>query len=104
MKSIEERANEYAERICAAIPYDKFSHVKEDFANGARSEHNELTRWNKSDVLPDKDMICLGKIKYYDEEIYELLIYKSEQKIFISRQTFLRIMPTDLIGWREIHE
>ena len=49
-------------------------------------------------------MICLGKAQHYGEEGYELLIYKSKWKMFISRQTFLPIMSSELIGWREIHE
>ena len=104
MKSIEERAAEYVHPIRMQGKHPEADATYNGFIAGARLEHKELTRWNKPNVLPDKDMVCLGKTKYYNEEIYELLIYKSEQKMFISRQTFIPIMPHKLIGWREIHE
>lgn len=103
MKTIEERAKEYIQPLPDIDAYFE-DMVYSAFCDGAQSEHEELTRWNSPDVLPDEHMICLGKTKYYDDESYELLVYHPEEKMFINCTTRLRIVSPELIGWRRIHE
>lgn len=106
MKTIGQRAEEYISKF-REEPKSKEEHIQcvIDFTAGAVSEREELLKWNNPKVeLPDNDLFCLGKTLYHDEISYELLFYKSKEKQFISRRTFLPIMPPELIGWREIHE
>lgn len=107
MKTIEERALEYAERICSAIETNEIKDVSQDFANGARSEHEMLTRWNDpEDVLPDMNKNVLVKfVARSDVNTYYYtigMLYENNQLICendLANHRYFKI-----IGWRKIFE
>lgn len=111
MKTIEERAKEYAERMCEIISNEDFNHVREDFSNGAKSEHEELTRWNSpEEYLPAPRRVVLLKLQnphYFNIEKYAIGCRTlsdewdvSDDKIELS----LYEGTLKVVGWREIHE
>ena len=98
MKSIEDRAKEYAERICEVISYEDFNHVSQDFANGARSEHELLTKWNNPIDYPDTERQVLAKLK--DNSYIVVNCLDGFYKVLGDPVPYNDI----IIGWREIYE
>lgn len=102
MITIEERAKEYAERICETIPHEDFNHIREDFANGARSEHALLTEWHDPNEPPNNDREVLLKIQTEDSIFYIVGFY--DKTGWNSPVPYAVEYPEYIIGWREIHE
>lgn len=105
--SIEERANEYAERICSVIETNEIKDVSQDFANGARSEHEKLTRWtDPNKKLPDENKNVLVKyiaVTKPNSYYYTVgLRYGKDQ--WYCESECLNYQNFKIIGWREIHE
>lgn len=103
MKTIEERADEY-EEICGCYGCE-FAQVKKAYIDGAQSEHEELTRWNSSMVPPEHSKEVLIKT----QKGYQIAKYPNDYHglglgidwWFIGSQP---IDPSNILGWREIHE
>lgn len=111
MKSIEERALEYAPEYQydsdITIPNYELSDIKRKaFIDRVKSEHEELTKWNSRDNPPNNAREVLIKItigyvvmrfdvaRYYDEGCLDKGWYVEGN------------LYTDgiVVGWREIHE
>lgn len=102
MKSIEERARDYVKSEGGiGLHPDDHDFIEDAFVAGAKSEHEELTKWNNPREFPNHDDQVLGKLKVGG---YKLIRKDSNQGVFIDLKTYLIILPEDLIGWREIHE
>lgn len=111
MKTIEERALEqYPENwrnvtIAGTMEhaFDDNASYREGFINGAKSEHEELTKWNSPECPPDNRRQVLLKVK-------TSFIGKFYYKVgsFIGgdycESYSGRPLKTECLGWREIHE
>ena len=91
MKTIEERAEEYAIRSGGVNSLL----IKESFEDGAKSEHEELTRWNSPDCPPEDNREILVKVK----NGYNIASYNPDKGYCINSGFY-----TEILGWREIHE
>lgn len=97
MKTIEERAKEYAEKCYV-------QNTEWGFIAGAQAEHELLTRWHDpKEERPKPNHIVLTKWKYKDGsgEIISVGGFNGEEwdaHAIINPELF------DIIGWREIHE
>ena len=97
MKTIEERAKEYAEKCYV-------QNTEWEFIAGAQAEHELLTRWHDpKEERPKPNHIVLTKWKYKDGsgEIISVGGFNGEEwdaHAIINPELF------DIIGWREIHE
>lgn len=108
MKTIEERAIEYApERQYDSditLPDYEISDIKrEAFISGAKSEHDELTRWNDPKVeLPEDDRYSLLKLRVaYSTKIrYAVGYFRHDKQQWIG----FALGYDEIIGWREIQE
>lgn len=97
MKSIEERADEYADNrggVNALL-------IKESFEDGAKSEHEELTKWNSPDDIPDTNKIVLIKLNDTPQYIFGYYNHQYECWVNWSTEFFIK---NSFVGWREIHE
>ena len=114
MRTIEERANEYAKPIDISDELlirkeEVFLIEKRAFVAGANSEHEELTRWNSPDNHPDNNREVLVKIKRY-ADIFGHPISDGKKRFSIATFTdgaWLKQFDSSyykIIGWREIHE
>lgn len=105
MKTIEERAEYYAETVGRDRYQGDGDASYDDFVAGAKSEHEELTRWNSPECPPDNDRDVLLKIRNADKILPETCFFAvgfySGTKFHIS---LVRHIPIDVVGWREIHE
>lgn len=103
MITIEERAKEYVGAPCddgCAICDAPLCMLNEylAFIDGARSEHDELTRWHDpKEELPEPHKYVLTK---HEEGDYVLDFYEPDRWGF----HFEQITKAKVIGWREIHE
>lgn len=103
MKTIEERANgawNEAKNEAMTSTENTFS---KGFIAGAKSEHEELTRWNSPECPPDNKRQVLLKVKTsFVGKIY----YKIGS--FINGDYYEsysgRPLRPECLGWREIHE
>lgn len=103
MKTIEQRAKEYEESLGYYNCMKQFP--QEAFIAGAKSEHEELTRWNSPECPPDNDRDVLLKIKHDIELCPEYFMYRVgfyDGKLY--RIANERDTTIEVIGWREIHE
>ena len=106
-KSIKERANEYANswRIERPKIYTAFEKV-------AKSEREELLKWNSPDNPPKSFVDVLLKIKHkgehHDSISYEIGIYRCRTHIYPGKIHYYQyhdMTPSDeVIGWRYIEE
>lgn len=109
MKTIEERADEYARGLCApdcALCNDiciKATSYR-PFMDGAQSEHEELTRWHDpKEELPDDDRDVLVKTTMCRK--YCIAFYKSRgPRNYRWHENNGSLDDDMVIGWREIHE
>ena len=68
------------------------------FIAGAKSEYEELTRWNSPDDPPKDRRLILIKVNVFDEGILYYVDRGFENADYI-------LGPKDkILGWREIHE
>ena len=106
MKSIEERAKEYA-NVGATLFMDSPEEemiYRDDlaraYAAGARAEREELTRWHDpKKVVPTETkqvLICVSPKVYY------VALYSSEFTRWFTGNGSYGLY--EIIGWREIHE
>ncbi len=110
MKTIEERADEYADKSWREIKDFNEDHVTfeniatEAYSAGARSEHEELTKWHDpKEELPDTNRDVLIKTTSLAE--YRIAFYKADgQRNYHWHQNNGAIDDDMVIGWREIHE
>lgn len=64
MKTIEERAKEYIkEGGSIGFPLEDNYFFEEAFTAGAKSEHEQLTRWNSPECPPEQRKVVLLKYK-----------------------------------------
>ena len=109
MKTIEERAKEYAAceyepscRKCKMYPLCTIPGERTTFIAGAYSEHEELTKWYSPDNPPENDTPVLLKAIWKEGGLiyYRVGRYRGGQYINDSCPSH----NIDVIGWREIHE
>lgn len=109
MKTIEERAEEYASQYCdgdCALCDDICGRLRSgrSFIDGAESEREELTRWHDPKVeLPETDVEVLVMV-HADGHIYDVMRYDQNgwwQKAPGGGWCAPNNAP---IGWRHIHE
>lgn len=98
MKTIEERAVQY-EEISGCYGCE-LGQVKEAFIAGAKSEHDELTRWNDPECEPKVNTPILLKMESPRNDI----IYRTG--FFICNYTAYdsNVYYYKVVGWREIPE
>ncbi len=103
MKTIEERAQKYVGAPCddgCAICDALLCKLNEysAYIAGARSEHEELTRWhNPKEELPEPMKDVLVKCS---SDTYAVDFYVPELGCFFGESaTYMEV-----VGWREIHE
>lgn len=98
MKTIEERADIYEE--ISGCYGCQLGQVKEAFIAGAKSEHEELTRWNSPKCPPEEDKAVI--VKYLDSgfELYSIGDY--DKKYGWSAQDEVGFNKDNIIGWMEI--
>lgn len=101
MKTIEERAVQYEE--ISGCYGCQLGQVKEAFIAGAKSEHEELTRWNNIEQPPEHSQGVL--VKYENDDNPEIHIYGVRPFMFGRvHGHHAHILGFHPIGWREIHE
>lgn len=92
MKTIEERAKEYAEKCYV-------QNTEWGFIAGAQAEHELMTRWHDPNITPDDNkpvIICTSPGIYYIAAYDKQFNYW-----FTGNGSFYR---HEILGWREIHE
>lgn len=103
-KTIEERAKEYAFFNMRDLETDideAMRFVENAYKDGAKDEHEELTKWNNPECPPDSKRPILLKIRI-----------GSSKKIYYRVGHFVdgdytypgRVLRTEYLGWREIYE
>ena len=105
MKTIEERAKEFVQAPCTFkcdICETRYigmgclwKHDAEVFSLGAKSEHEELTRWNSPECPPEDHREILVKVK----NGYNIASYNPDKGYCIKGGFY-----AEILGWREIHE
>lgn len=105
MKTIEERANEYVGHPADLDESLTITLQRGAFIQGAKSEHEELTRWHD----PKKDFPETGKdviIKYASEDGERYTIgHVSCDNNWDCESILIPYYDLNIIiGWREIHE
>lgn len=90
MKSLDERANEYANSWGIERPK-----IYAAFEKGAKSERDELLKWNNPKCPPEDYREILVKVK----NGYNIASYNQGKGYCIKGGFY-----TEIIGWREIHE
>lgn len=108
MKTIEERAREYAKPIDISDELlvrkeAVFLIEKRAFVAGAKSEHEELTRWHGPKEKPQEGAELLLKILMPVDEgdIKTYAVGDYIRNEFIMPNTYA---GAKVLGWREIHE
>lgn len=109
MKTIEERAREYAPDAFMPdeiLPVRKGHLVnleRQGFIDGVKSEHEALTKWNSPECPPDDTREILVKYRTPSGDItYEVGHYVRTKAWYYSSSDY-ESLP-NVIGWREIHE
>lgn len=110
MKTIEERAYSlYASDECCRDCEnceDRVNCFDADyvwaFIAGAKSEHEELTKWNSPECPPEDDKLVIVKYRSRGFELYSIGDY--DKNYGWSTQDEVRFNKDNIIGWREIHE
>lgn len=102
MKTIEERAKEYIkEGGSIGFPLEDNYFFEEAFIAGAKSEHEELTRWNNPECPPDSKRPILLKIRIgLSEKIY----YRVGHFVDGDYTYPGRVLRTEYLGWKEIYD
>lgn len=101
MKTIEERAQEYAHqyrRDAHDLKGERADAALAAYCQGAEDEHKELTRWHDPNITPDDNkpvIICTSPGIYYIAAYDKQFNYW-----FTGNGSFYR---HEIIGWREIH-
>jgi hypothetical protein len=102
MKTIEERAQEYAHqyrRDAHDLKGERADAAFAAYCQGAEDEHKELTRWHDPNITPDDNkpvIICTSPGIYYIAAYDKQFNYW-----FTGNGSFYR---HEILGWREIHE
>lgn len=105
MKTIEERAKEYEQSLGY---YDCMNQwPQEAFIAGAKSEHEELTRWNSPECPPMHENEVLMNVKTAPD-IYNYIVgcfrrYTTHAE-WETPVWFIDFDKDEILGWREIHE
>lgn len=97
MKTIEERAKEYAEKCYV-------QNTEWGFIAGAQAEHELLTRWHDpKENMPEPNHDVLTKWRWKDGsgEIISVGGFNGEE---MGAHAIVYPELFDVIGWREIHE
>lgn len=97
MKSIEERANEF---IGHPADYDEnvtISMSRSGFRAGAKSEHDELTKWHGDDETPETGKWVLMKVKNDDGLISYVPVKYYNADFWLQKE-----LGRTLLGWRYI--
>ena len=109
MKTIEERAAEYADRETLYVECGEYTDrtIVEAYAQGATDEYEKLTRWNDpKDILPDKDKSVLVKfvgVSNVNVHYYTVgMLYEDDQWAYENDLAGHRYFK--IVGWREIFE
>lgn len=100
-KTIEERAKEYAFFNMRDLETDideAMRFVENAYKDGAKDEHEELTKWNSPECPPDSTHEVLAKIC---GGYYKVVTFDLDSKMFRVSGTQEWI---EIFGWREIHE
>lgn len=108
MKSIEQRANETFPEKWRNVTiggtmehaFDDNEFYREGFIEGAKSEHEELTRWNSPECEPKVNTPILLKMEGPRKDI----IYRTGYFIVDYVANDRTVYFYKVIGWREIHE
>lgn len=115
MRSIEERAEEYAAPVLR-LPDDEMINKsqlwlfeKQSFIAGSKSEYAELTKWNSSKEYPELNKYVLIKYKWNkdsEKSLYTVgYVYKDKSSGEIVWNTNDDILAFNLeFVWREIYE
>lgn len=100
MKSIEERANEF---IGHPADYDEnvtISMARSGFRAGAKSEHEELTKWHSTEEIPENHKWILIKIKAKGAE--DDIIFYFPVRYYGGVFSLQEKIGQTLLGWRYI--
>lgn len=103
-KTIEERAKEYADPVLRTLGDEMINKSqlwlfeKRAFISGAKSEREELTRWNEPECPPDGPHEVLAKIW---DGYYKVVEFDSNINLYKVSGTKEWI---EIFCWREIHE
>ncbi len=95
---IEERAKAYEESLGFGYRKRMSKFPSNGFIAGAKSEHEELTRWHDPKEYPKDNREVLAKC---NPAHYIIAIYDNEQETWVDA---ISGRPIRIIGWREIHE
>lgn len=105
MKTIEERANEFAGGPLDANEHLVITLQRRAFCFGARSEHKELTRWNSpydTDNLKDEETVLL---KVDCSAMFSNYVLGSRcGNVWLTAEGEELPDNIKILGWREIHE
>lgn len=108
MKTIEERAQEYAHqyrRDAHDLKGERADAAFAAYCQGAEDEHKELTRWHDPRwELPEPSTPVLGK-QQDNQKTYYKIVYRHEYDNEAGRYmwTDSNGCPIYVDGWREIH-
>jgi hypothetical protein len=103
MKTIEERAQEYAHqyrRDAHDLKGERADAAFAAYCQGAEDEHKELTRWyDPKEIVPNHKWAVLVKLT---PSIYDVASYSTEMErwIFVNYS----LDREEILGWREIQE
>lgn len=104
MKTIEERAKEYAYFNMRDLEIDldeAESFVENAYKDGAKSEHEELTRWNSLDEYPELEKRVLVRVQ---NEITGKIDYSLGRYYHYGWDAIGIYSHYKILDWREIHE
>ena len=112
MKTIEERAQEYAHqyrRDAHDLKGERADAAFAAYCQGAEDEHKELTRWHDpKEELPEYIKVVEVKYKAFNKIMMAIAfrlgdLWSGKNKWCIDR-TSVHIDHENILGWREIHE
>ncbi len=100
MGTIEERAKAYEESLGFGYRERMSRFPSDAFIAGAKSEHEELTRWNNPIDHPEEGIEVLCKYKSCSGRLHYITAWYSEFHKGYMNDGYIR----PILGWREIHE
>lgn len=113
MKTIGERATEYADREDLHVECGEYTDrtISDAYAQGATDEHRLLTTWHDPDeYLPAPGTVVLVKLQnpYYKQIIRYSVSNRTPYGQWQFRDGSLEVAIIEgeyrVVGWREIHE